>query len=345
MGVPARADREQPADVTRPPRGHERTTAPAAPSLVHLQRTAGNAAVTALVVQRNRNKKKGQGGGGGAATAELSDLDRLVADIEGPAAKKKAPAKGPAPAPKKKSEGQKRAEREARQREAKKEAEEAALAAKDAERRRDALAEVKRAYDNEVKVVLPKVATVRAAAATWSVGLAPLTKLEKAHETAAKAAGDDWTAAQTALRALSDELFRVAGVVEQKKEEARLRDLKNAGRLGINGNEIPTQSEGAIAGDGFADEQAALTEALAALRTPATNAWRGGDGGKWGVGHGNVEENLPGGTTYREYYVRPPAGADSFGLRRLVRAANGKTYYSWTHYGTAGKPPFVLLTA
>jgi len=342
VGVPIRVEHESAApDVAVRPRVPGPT--PTGSTLLRLQRTAGNAAVSALVVQRDRKGKGKNAGGGGAATAELSELDKLVADIEGPAKKK--PAKAAAPAPKKKSEGQKRAEREARLRAEKQAAADAALAAKDAERRRDALAETKRAYDSESAVLLPRVAGIRAEAVTWSVGLAPLTKLEKAHDAAAKAATDDWTAAQTALRALSDELFRVGGLIAQKKEAARLQALKNAGRLGINGNEIPTQSEAAIAGDGVADEQAALTEALAALRTPAANPWRGGPGGKWGLGHANGEKNLPGGTTYAEYYVRPPADAEGFGLRRLVRAANGKIYYTWTHYGSAGNPPFVLLTA
>ena len=71
-------------------------------------------------------------------------------------------------------------------------------------------------------------------------------------------------------------------------------------------------------------------------------------GGKWNEYHGNNAGDLPGARGaggYSEFYVRAAAGAPGWGTRRLVRNdASGRWSYSRTHYGSTGKPAFVLLT-
>jgi len=74
---------------------------------------------------------------------------------------------------------------------------------------------------------------------------------------------------------------------------------------------------------------------------------------KWGTRFNNRPtdngtKDLPGGSydqsPYMEYRVAPEPGTPGAGVRRVVYdTSNGKIYYTWTHYGDAGYPPFVRI--
>ena len=107
---------------------------------------------------------------------------------------------------------------------------------------------------------------------------------------------------------------------------------------------IEEQSAAAVSGDrkGKANtaEQAAVTSAAEAIRNdqPSPHGI-----GEWAAFHGNAEGYLPGDKGYKEYYVLSPDGTSN-GVRRIVKhESSGRLYYSWTHYGKTGDPPFVLL--
>jgi hypothetical protein len=74
----------------------------------------------------------------------------------------------------------------------------------------------------------------------------------------------------------------------------------------------------------------------------------GPTGIKWGTPFENRKGHLPGGrffnSPYQEYRVHPAPGTPGPGARRLVQnGTTGETYYTWTHYGQAGCPPFVRI--
>lgn len=69
---------------------------------------------------------------------------------------------------------------------------------------------------------------------------------------------------------------------------------------------------------------------------------------KWGTKFQNVGGDLPGGqypaSPYREYRVAPAPGTIGPGARRIVAdTTTGEIYYTWTHYGDSGFPPFVQV--
>lgn len=65
---------------------------------------------------------------------------------------------------------------------------------------------------------------------------------------------------------------------------------------------------------------------------------------RWGVDFSNKEQYLPTNGVYKEYRVEPPAGTTNGGTRRIVtNIQTGEIYYTWTHYGQAGDPPFVRI--
>lgn len=108
------------------------------------------------------------------------------------------------------------------------------------------------------------------------------------------------------------------------------------GRIGTNGVIIETRAITSFP----AQEQTAINDALAAV-TGGPRNW----GGKWAEDHGNHEGNLPGAGGYLEYYVRAPSPADGAGKRRLVRKPGSqKWFYSNTHYGSSGSPPFWVIS-
>jgi len=69
---------------------------------------------------------------------------------------------------------------------------------------------------------------------------------------------------------------------------------------------------------------------------------------RWGEPFSNNEGYLPGSSglpsRYSEYRVTPPPGIRGGGtLRVVVDHLSNNVWYTWTHYGTAGMPPFVLI--
>jgi guanyl-specific ribonuclease Sa len=64
---------------------------------------------------------------------------------------------------------------------------------------------------------------------------------------------------------------------------------------------------------------------------------------RWGIDFENRNEDLPPGD-YLEYRVQPPPGVKGAGpLRVVVNEETGSMYYTWTHYGDNGYPPFVRI--
>jgi hypothetical protein len=64
---------------------------------------------------------------------------------------------------------------------------------------------------------------------------------------------------------------------------------------------------------------------------------------RWGIPFGNREGFLPAGN-YREYTVIPDPATTNRGVRRIVKEIDTEaTYYTWTHYGNTGNPPFVRI--
>jgi RHS repeat-associated protein len=92
-----------------------------------------------------------------------------------------------------------------------------------------------------------------------------------------------------------------------------------------------------------AEEDAALLFALEHL----DNGTRPPGVQSWGRPFRNDRGDLPGpagGGGYSEYDVTPPPGTLNRGVRRIVASdTDGRVYYTWTHYGTAGDPPFVRV--
>ena len=69
---------------------------------------------------------------------------------------------------------------------------------------------------------------------------------------------------------------------------------------------------------------------------------------RWGIRFNNRDGDLPGASgsnsPYLEYRVAPPPGVNGAGpLRVVVDSQTGETYYTWTHYGDSGDPPFVRI--
>lgn len=122
-------------------------------------------------------------------------------------------------------------------------------------------------------------------------------------------------------------------------------ERRKRGLIDANGNLIEQTTETAVKGDGKDDELKAIGDALKVFdgKPNAVNDW----GGKWGDTFSNNGGDLPGvrrGGGYKEYYVRKPAGEGGWGARRLVVSdATGFIYYTWTHYGDNGNPPFVRI--
>ena len=95
-----------------------------------------------------------------------------------------------------------------------------------------------------------------------------------------------------------------------------------------------------------AGEESALDDTLANIDagTVPTDA----TARRWGIPFQNRGGDLPGGqmdqSPYTEYRVSPPDGTSGAGpLRVVVDSDTGATYYTWTHYGDTGNPPFVRI--
>jgi RHS repeat-associated protein len=69
---------------------------------------------------------------------------------------------------------------------------------------------------------------------------------------------------------------------------------------------------------------------------------------RWGVPFRNRDGDLPGGqfenSPYKEYRVAAQPGQSGAGPNRVVvNTQTGEAYYTWTHYGDSGDPPFVQI--
>jgi guanyl-specific ribonuclease Sa len=67
----------------------------------------------------------------------------------------------------------------------------------------------------------------------------------------------------------------------------------------------------------------------------------------WGRKFKNWGGDLPGAqgdpSPYQEYRVQPTSGSGAGPLRVVRDTTTGETYYTWTHYGDSGNPPFVRI--
>ncbi len=99
-----------------------------------------------------------------------------------------------------------------------------------------------------------------------------------------------------------------------------------------------------------AEEEEAVADTLEHIENGTTPP--GAQGKNWGTPFQNKALDLPGGnysgdpanSPFQEYRVAPPPGTTGAGARRIVvDNGTGQTYYTWTHYGTAGEPPFVII--
>lgn len=93
-------------------------------------------------------------------------------------------------------------------------------------------------------------------------------------------------------------------------------------------------------------EEAALTDTLSHI--DAGTKPTGPTGVKWGSKFKNWAGDLPGpkgdASPYAEYRVAPPPGMNGAGTLRVVyNSASFEVYYTWTHYGDTGNPPFVRI--
>jgi RHS repeat-associated protein len=95
-----------------------------------------------------------------------------------------------------------------------------------------------------------------------------------------------------------------------------------------------------------AEEENAVSDTLRNIDAQTEPA--GDLGVNWAKPFENREGALPGpsgsASPYSEYRVAPGPGTTGAGTRRVVvDGSNGEMYYTWTHYGTAGNPPFVRI--
>lgn len=95
-----------------------------------------------------------------------------------------------------------------------------------------------------------------------------------------------------------------------------------------------------------ADEESALDKTVGYIDSGTTPS--GGLAKNWGAPFRNWNGDLPGGvgenSPYEEYRVSPPAGTSGAGpLRVVYNPDTGDMYYTWTHYGDSGYPPFVQI--
>ena len=139
-----------------------------------------------------------------------------------------------------------------------------------------------------------------------------------------------------------------AGAVAAKEAAKALRAERiEKGILAGNGTVLAVKKVSELTGTG---EKESVEQGLKGLKDkvkPRLSHWRGM---VWGADHENRNAYLPGirgAGGYKEYYLeRDPASppAHFHGSRRLaVSNDTKKVYYTWTHYGQNGDPPFVLL--
>lgn len=207
--------------------------------------------------------------------------------------------------------------------------------------------DAKAAYEKANDTVLAKYTKANTDGTAQTVNLGALSALKGQLDLLLTGVPPNWVS----VKAKQDELLKEANDVINT---AMLNKASGEGRLGRNGTNIVQDQTGGISGDSETTtvpddakpgktkkmgEKAAVQETLDAITSGDPHPWAG----KWGDFHGNGEGNLPVGN-YREYYVRPPDGHGANGSRRIVKdTTSGRIYYSWTHYGSNGNPPFVLI--
>ena len=127
---------------------------------------------------------------------------------------------------------------------------------------------------------------------------------------------------------------------DSEAAELRQAEAVKAGLVASNGARIQKN----VVADFGGAEKTAIEAALMAFDDGKTPTLTHPNGMKWGDVFGNHDGDLPA-ANYKEYYVQKATGSSTYhGNRRLViDSKNERVYYSWTHYGDNGDPPFVLL--
>jgi len=116
----------------------------------------------------------------------------------------------------------------------------------------------------------------------------------------------------------------------------------NPSPVGVTPRRAPFVTPGSLP----VDEAAALRTTMSHI--DAATKPTGAIGKKWGTTFKNWNGDLPGksgaDSPFREYRVSPGVGEAGAGTRRVVvNTETGEVYYTWTHYGDAGNPPFVRI--
>jgi RHS repeat-associated protein len=102
--------------------------------------------------------------------------------------------------------------------------------------------------------------------------------------------------------------------------------------------QIPWITPGSLA----AEEEQGIVDTLGHIDNETTPSWAGRNWNTPFKNHGGDLPGVPGAGGYTEFNVPNAPGSSGIGLRRIVVGPDG-TYYSWTHYGDAGSPPFVRI--
>lgn len=144
------------------------------------------------------------------------------------------------------------------------------------------------------------------------------------------------------LKALKS-LGKIDDIVEATRVGKLAKCVKPLGRSLTRSAPVPCVPW--ITGKLPAAEETGLNETLAHL--DAGTVPSGPTATKWGTKFKNWSGDLPGAkgpnSPYKEYRVANPYG-DSAGALRIVKNTDtGETYYTWTHYGDSGNPPFVQI--
>ncbi len=111
----------------------------------------------------------------------------------------------------------------------------------------------------------------------------------------------------------------------------------NGTTIALNGNTVPVITPGSLPPAAEASVVSTLNNIQAGTQPAGPQSVR------WGIPFQNRDGDLPAGQ-YQEYRLPPSPGQSGAGTNRIVVDINtGATYLTWTHYGTAGNPPFVRI--
>ncbi|MBN9609602.1 MAG: hypothetical protein J0I11_09835 [Actinobacteria bacterium] len=166
------------------------------------------------------------------------------------------------------------------------------------------------------------------------------TRLEEYQDKDLKEQASKEKASEAAAAATKDALAKKDAARKLRKERL------DKGLLAGNETVIAEKKVSELTGPG---EKEGVQATLDAIKAGTVAVLTHNNGKRWAYPHNNRDGDLPGSRGsggYLEYYVeKDPASTTYHGDRRIVvHQATGRKYYTWTHYGENGSPPFVLIT-